>query len=854
VSLRESIRDEMDADITAAVQATVLRMAQRDEFDAPNRSMHAEWDPSAGLHEAKEVLRVAYFVLKERVVQPWPALLVHLLARRVDLQPVFIELLTQSFTDLIQDPFEPGASVLFYHRDERRWNSGRVHKVSPIEVIQKDQIIADLKPKHVLSQATSGVGALLLEAARKGQARLVELLLEAKVSPFYSDRHANTALMVAAKARSPGVCQVLRLKGADINLFNRFRENAFDVSVIHKDTPSFRALKPSKAYDDLALSEDHNSDPLSPPTPAESILQVARSGDVDVLRRQLQWVEEPELLINTPCGAGRITALMAATQAGHFKMVQKLLELKGNTLLKSRSSALAVTIAAEEGRVDVIKALLAHRREEQIDFSAYDSGRTPLLVASQYGHADVADVLIRTGADMSNARQGMTPMHLAAMYGHDSVLRLLLSELSAHTHSPVLESGGSFKKDRKESQHLASAVSKPPSSAPTSFNYKEGAASPHGSDRSHGGSHGRSPSHAKGSKHRSSSSSSSSSSPERESPPKANSARGPHRAAAPEAAPKMQQHRSLGAPAVLALMGSGWVVSPLMLAARYGHSLCCSLLLDGGAAVNQGDDKGWTSLHRAAGSGHLVVLEILLAKGGQVNQCDDKGTSPLAAAATSGQVDVVHLLLSHKADVNMRNERGETTLSIACSYGHEAVVRELFSFGGVDAWVRDKKGRTPLMAAAETGSEGVVQIMLDHSRRARTDTPQEARKRSNSTYNRSDQKSSYNDGRADSDSRSRQGSRRSTRCPSRSRMRSRTPSPPLRSRQNGAPNSEGGARGASLRRSRSYRSTTPVRRCASRAARATSPSRTGCCARSCRRPHGAQSLWRSTCSRPTSRR
>ena len=70
-------------------------------------------------------------------------------------------------------------------------------------------------------------------------------------------------------------------------------------------------------------------------------------------------------------------------QAGHFKMVQKLLELKGNTLLKSRSSALAVTIAAEEGRVDVIKALLAHRREEQIDFSAYDSGRTPLLVASQ---------------------------------------------------------------------------------------------------------------------------------------------------------------------------------------------------------------------------------------------------------------------------------------------------------------------------------------------------------------------------------------------------------------------------------------------------------------------------------------
>ena len=56
----------MDADITAAVQATVLRMAQRDEFDAPNRSMHAEWDPSAGLHEAKEVLRVAYFVLKVR--------------------------------------------------------------------------------------------------------------------------------------------------------------------------------------------------------------------------------------------------------------------------------------------------------------------------------------------------------------------------------------------------------------------------------------------------------------------------------------------------------------------------------------------------------------------------------------------------------------------------------------------------------------------------------------------------------------------------------------------------------------------------------------------------------------------
>eukprot|EP00966_Prymnesium_polylepis_P064471 1494355-Prymnesium_polylepis.1 len=144
----------------------------------------------AKLPETKEhikTLRVAYFVLHEGVVQPWPALLVHLLLVNEKVQDAFVALLKTSF-DLIENPFTVGAEVLYFH--EEKWNEGKIHKVvemdghRKVEVldVRHSRLIKDLKDKHVRSYTTHGIGAFLLEAAKNGSSKLVKLLLEANVS------------------------------------------------------------------------------------------------------------------------------------------------------------------------------------------------------------------------------------------------------------------------------------------------------------------------------------------------------------------------------------------------------------------------------------------------------------------------------------------------------------------------------------------------------------------------------------------------------------------------------------------------------------------------------------------------
>ena len=108
----------------------------------------------------KEMLRVAYFVLKERLVQPWPPLLVKLLDEAGELstylQPSFIELLKLHFGELIKSPFTANSSVLFWQKDEMRWDVGRILAINPTKIVYKEQVIEDLEPKHVLSHTTAG--------------------------------------------------------------------------------------------------------------------------------------------------------------------------------------------------------------------------------------------------------------------------------------------------------------------------------------------------------------------------------------------------------------------------------------------------------------------------------------------------------------------------------------------------------------------------------------------------------------------------------------------------------------------------------------------------------------------------
>jgi hypothetical protein len=333
--LRQRIRDSMENAIDQAFGRVRDCLPLQEELSA------------ADLATARGALRVAYFVLHERVVQPWPPLLMQLLSdanalssrilsSRI-LQPAFIEMLKSEFKDLIQSPFSANAPVLFWQKTEEKWEEGRVLATDPMRIVCKDQVIRGLEPKHVLSHTIAGVGSLMLEAARQGHSRLVKLLLDARVSPFFSDRDANTALILAARSEEKGceqVCKELVQGGANENVFNKFRVNAYDVAVMRRHTPTLQALKPSKSSD-----------------------------------------------------LKKMTPLMYATHLGGLKMVQPLLDAGVDLKEATELGASAITIAAEEGHVDVLEWLLARDRE-LVNDGRYDKGRTPLLLAAQNGHSD----------------------------------------------------------------------------------------------------------------------------------------------------------------------------------------------------------------------------------------------------------------------------------------------------------------------------------------------------------------------------------------------------------------------------------------------------------------------------------
>ena len=58
--------------------------------------------------------------------------------------------------------------------------------------------------------------------------------------------------------------------------------------------------------------------------------------------------------------------------------------------------------------------------------SEFDDGRTPLLVAAQYGRITAVRCLLEMKADVMHKRRELTAMHMAAQYGHRDVLDLLL--------------------------------------------------------------------------------------------------------------------------------------------------------------------------------------------------------------------------------------------------------------------------------------------------------------------------------------------------------------------------------------------------------------------------------------------
>ena len=137
-----------------------------------------------------------------------------------------------------------------------------------------------------------------------------------------------------------------------------------------------------------------------------------------------------------------------------------------------------------------------------------------------------------------------------------------------------------------------------------------------------------------------------------------------------------------------------------------------TILLAMGARVDA-REQGFTPLLVAAQFGHTEVCELLLANGSDLEEREPVTLqTALHQAAGRGQQSLLELLLSHKADVNSRNRIGSTPLHLASQEGHLASVVALLQ-AGADPLLPAIDGGLPIHAAASHNHPEVVRILIE---------------------------------------------------------------------------------------------------------------------------------------------
>lgn len=252
-------------------------------------------------------------------------------------------------------------------------------------------------------------------AAKSGCLAMVELMIQEKCDVNARDEDGWNALHIASYHGNYQVIERLFASGVSTRAITVRKETALLLAVKRNHFAVAERLLRSDNDSSLVSAEDEQGQ--------QAIHHVVRVGSLEVFN--LLMSNGGKINVNNSIGW---QPLHIATAYGHLALVERLLQQGANTEEKLGSSA----IKKSQTHKMVEAGYWAEARWPYV-------GSRPLHLACEYGHEQIANLLISKGAKIeTSCGEGWQPLHHAAFFGCSSLVETLLQG-GANPHAPTNE-------------------------------------------------------------------------------------------------------------------------------------------------------------------------------------------------------------------------------------------------------------------------------------------------------------------------------------------------------------------------------------------------------------------------------
>ncbi|KAI9147082.1 ankyrin repeat protein [Paramyrothecium foliicola] len=501
-----------------------------------------------------------------------------------------------------------------------------------------------------------GRTALML-AVGKSNRQLVEKLLDRDVDVNSQDLEGKTALIMATELDNEALVWKLLAKDADPNIQDNRGLTATCYSAMHDFQDNIYRLS--------AYGANFNLPDIYGRTALHISLEKSKHIPPEVYQGSgyftIPWVLlQNGAKSNAQDNEGQ-TPLHLAVRKNQVPIATAM--LKATTLsvkIRDNLKRTPLLIAAESEHTEMAKLLLEWGSDPNTEDA---TKRTPLLLAASKGNEKFVKVLLEKGADPNRAdHQGRTALSQAAQNGHERVVRLLLCTRKTKPSLDIRDNMGRtallLAAENGYLEIVKDLLSHKADSAIADFDGMKA----------------------------------------------------------------WQKAMSEGYTSIVDTLLSDpdisfhdWekVDEALLLASRRGWDAMVEVLLEKNANVNFQSKEGWTALHVAVMKGHRKVVKTLLKKGISVNIKDCKGRTALMQSVEHGFESIVNLLLARqKTQAGIDDWMGREALSLAAEKGYVGIVKLLLEKNVDCNNPVDSMGRTAMSLAAMSGNKDIVEQLL----------------------------------------------------------------------------------------------------------------------------------------------